>query len=64
MRTKTASARKNEPLASLVVTIEKGRLRINGDLPLRWILLVIGAVATAYGSPTVVEAVKMLLRAR
>jgi len=50
--------------ASLAFKIEKGRLQFSGDLPLRWILWVIIAVATALGYPTVVEAVKILLRIR
>ena len=48
--------------AWVLVTVQDGRLMLNVNLPLRWTLATIGAIATATGYPVVVEVVTKLLR--
>ncbi len=53
----------NAASAWLIVLVKNGHLVIRTRLPLRWTLIVIGAVATATGYSTVVELVTKLLNA-
>lgn len=50
--------------AWLVIAIKDGCLVFSATLPLRWTLLMVGAVSTAVGSPIIVEVANNLLRAR
>ena len=50
--------------AWLVVSIEDGNFVLRTRLPLRWTLIVIGALGVAIGSPAIVELVTTLLNAR
>ena len=49
--------------AWLVIAVKDGHLVFSANLPLRWTLVVIGAVATVSGYSTIAEVVTKLLRA-
>lgn len=50
--------------AWVVIAIEKGQVVMNVKIPLRWALIVVGAIASATGSPTVLAAVSSLLHSK
>ena len=47
----------------LLITIKNGRLLVSTNLPVRWVLILSGAIAAAMGSPSIAGAVVTLLRA-
>ena len=50
--------------AMISVFIKNGRLAIEVDLPLKWTLITIGAIATTLGSPAITETIIKLLEMR
>lgn len=50
--------------AWLVFAVKNGCLVVNANLPLRWMLVVFSALATATGYPTIVDFATKLLHAR